>query len=298
MDEFPEEEGAEYLAPQTIGEAVSLLAEYGDDAKIVGGAQSLGVFLRQRLLQPRYLIGLKRIPALTELQVHEDGSLIIGAMVTQHRLATDPMIRGRVPALVEAARAVASPPVRRQGTIGGNLCHADPTGDPPAALIALGAEIDLVSVDGLRRVLVEDFFVDYMETTIRPNELLVAVNVPAPALNTGSSYLKHRLRGVDTALVGVGVGLTLAADGTCADVRIGLVGVGTTPLRARQAEAILRGNAITAEVIRQASITASAECEPLSDTEASEWYRREMVKVYVRRATERAIERATGAHYG
>jgi aerobic carbon-monoxide dehydrogenase medium subunit len=243
-------------------------------------------------LQPSYLIGLKRIAELTEIDINPDGGLTIGAMVTQHRLATDPQIRHRVPALAEAAAAVASPPIRRQGTIGGNLGHADPTGDPPAALIALGAEVEIAAISGRRWVPIESFFADYMETTIRPDELLVAIHIPPSAPRSGSAYLKHRLRGVDTALVGAGVGLALAEDGTCADVSIGLVGVGTTPLRAHQAESALRGQPLTPETIAVAAKTASEECDPLSDTEASEWYRREMVVVFVRRAIDLALSRA------
>src|SRR5215211_4892784 len=198
-----EEQGAEYLAPTTVDEALALLAEHGDDAKLVAGGQSLLVFLRQGLLQPRYLIGLKQIPELTRIEPMPDGWLTIGAMVTQHRLATDPEITVGFPALAEAAVAVASPPVRRQGTLGGNLCHADPTGDPPAALIALGAEVEVASRTGRRRLPVEELFVDYMETVVQPDELLVAVHLPAPAARSGAAYLKHRQRGVDTALVGV-----------------------------------------------------------------------------------------------
>lgn len=290
-----DEPGAEYFAPATIDDALALLDEHGDEAKVVAGGQSLLVFLRQRLLQPRYLIGLKRIEELTDFEQYADGGLTIGAMVTQYRLATDPIIADRFPALSEAAAAVASPPIRRQGTLGGNLCHADPTGDPPAALIALSAEVEIAATSGRRRIPIEDLFADYMETIVGPDELLVAVHLPAPRDRSGNAYLKHRLRGVDTALVGAGVSVTLTVNGTCGDVRIGLVGVGTTPLRAKVAEAELRGCQVTSETIAAAAKVASEECEPLADTEASEWYRREMVAVFVRRATELALKRATGA---
>ena len=289
--EDQEDQGAEYLAPTSIEEALELLAEHGDDAKLVAGGQSLLVFLRNGLLHPRYLIGLKQIPELTRIDPMPDGWLAIGAMVTQHRLATDPEITVGFPALAEAAAAVASPPIRRQGTIGGNLCHADPTGDPPAALIAIGAEVEIAATSGRRRMPVEALFADYMETTLQPDELLVAVHIPAPGPRYGGAYLKHRLRGVDTALVGAGVGLTLAEDGACHDARIGLVGAGTIPIRALNAEATLRGQAVTPETLTAAAKAASEECEPLSDTEASEWYRREMVAVFVRRAGEIALAR-------
>ncbi|MCC6791007.1 MAG: xanthine dehydrogenase family protein subunit M [Thermomicrobiales bacterium] len=291
FDTDDEPRGAEYLAPTTIDDALALLAENGEDAKLVAGGQSLFVFLRQGLLQPSYLIGLKKIEELTEIAESPGGGLTIGAMVSQHRIATDPLIAARTPALAEAAAAVASPPIRRQGTIGGNICHADPTGDPPAALIALAAEVEIASQTGRRRIPVAELFADYMETTLGPDELLVAIHIPATI--AGAAYLKHRVRGVDTALVGAGVGVTLDG-GVCTDARIGLVGAGTTPIRAVDAEAALRGRPVTADTIAAAAQAASAECEPLSDTEGSEWYRREMVAVFVRRAAEIALRRAQG----
>jgi carbon-monoxide dehydrogenase medium subunit len=290
----PEDQSTEYLAPATIDRALELLAEHGEEAKLVAGGQSLLVFLRQGLLEPSYLIGLKQIPELKEMTQTPDVELTIGAMVTQQRLATDPLVLGPFPALAEAAAAVASPSIRRLGTVGGNLCHADPTGDPPAALIALAAEVEIASVTGRRRIPIEALFADYMETSLAPDELLVAVHIPAPGARSGSAYLKHRMRGVDTALVGAGVGLTLLDDGTCADARIGLVGAGTTPIRATNAEAALRGQPVTTDTIATAAKAASEECEPLSDTEGSEWYRREMVAVFVRRAAELALSRAQG----
>jgi carbon-monoxide dehydrogenase medium subunit len=288
-----EQHGTEYLAPTSIEAALALLAAHGEDAKLVAGGQSLLVFLRQGLLAPRWLIGLKRIPELTVLERTDDGGLTIGAMVTQHRLETDPLVLDAFPALAEAAAAVASPLIRRQGTLGGNLCHADPTGDPPAALIALGAEVEIAGPTERRRIPVEDLFADYMETTLAPDEVLVAVHLSPPRPNAGAAYLKHRIRGVDTALVGAGVGLTLATDGkTCLDARIGVVGAGATPARARDAEAALRGRVLSPEALVDAGQIASEECEPLSDTEGSEWYRRAMIAVFVRRAGETALARA------
>jgi carbon-monoxide dehydrogenase medium subunit len=291
--EIEEEESTAYFAPESVSHVLQLLAEHGDNAKIVAGGQSLLVFLRQGLLDPRVLIGLKRVSELARIARSPDGGIAIGAMVTQQELETSELIRVRYPALAEAAAAVASPPIRRQSTIGGNLCHGDPTGDPPAALIALGAEVEIASLSARRRIPVEDLFADYMETHLEFGELLVAVHLPKPAPNSGSAYLKHRVRAVDTALVGAAVRLTLAADGeTCVDVRIGLVGAGVTPIRAVQAEAELRGKSVTTESISNAAKRASEECAPLDDTEGSEWYRREMVAVFVRRATGIALERA------
>jgi carbon-monoxide dehydrogenase medium subunit len=291
-----DEAGPAYLAPTSLDEALALLAEHGDEAKVVAGGQSLLVFLRQGLLAPTVLIGLGGIPELTRLEPSPEGGLTIGATVTQHALETSSLVGGGFAALAEAAAVIASPQVRRRGTIGGNLCHADPTGDPPAALIALGAEVEVANRDRRRRLPVEAFFRDYMEPAIDADELLVAIHLPAPPPRSGAAYLKHRLRGVDTALVGVGVGIALGEDGrTCVDARVGLVGAGTTPLRAVGAEAVLRGRAPTDAAMRAAGEAAAAECAPLSDTEASEWYRREMVEVHVRRAAERALDRAREA---
>jgi len=292
-----EPQGADYLAPTSIDQALALLSEHGDDAKIIAGGQSLLVFLRQGLLEPRALIGLKRIPELIRIEESADGGLTIGAMVTQYTLEHSALIRERYPALSEAAAVVSSPPIRRQSTIGGNLSHGDPTGDPPAALIALGAEVEIASLTGRRRIPVEELFADYMETHLETGELLVAVHLPAQANKSGSAYLKHRIRAVDTALVGVGVGLTLSEDRTtCIDARIGLVGAGVTPIRAVNAEAVLRGNLIMNDKIEAVATAASEECEPLADTEGSEWYRREMVAVFVRRAAGIALSRAKGTN--
>jgi carbon-monoxide dehydrogenase medium subunit len=292
-DSYEEAQRAAYLAPESVEETLAMLTEHGEGAKPIAGGQSLLILLRWGLAAPTYLIGLKRIPELRRLTATPEGGLTIGAMVTQHTLATSSVVRTGFPALGEAASAVASPPVRRQATIGGNLCHADPAADPPAALIALGAEVEIAGREGRRRLPVSELFRGFLETAVGPDELMVAVHVPPALPHTGAAYLKHRVRGVDYALVGVGFGLTLAEDGkTCTDVRIGLAGMGDTPLRAGAAEAVLRGQPITAERLHDAGEAAAAECSPPSDTEGSEWYRREMVKVFVRRAGEVALERA------
>jgi carbon-monoxide dehydrogenase medium subunit len=284
-----------YAAPESVDEAVQLLAA-SDDARVVAGCQSLGVFLRQKLIETGLLVGLKRIPELGEIRELPDGALQIGAMVTQRTLETSSVVRDRYPALAEAAALIASPPVRQQGTIGGNLCHADPTGDPPAILIALGAEVEIASAAGRRWLPVEDLFIDYMETVLALGELLTAVRLPAPADRSGAAYLKHRVRGVDTALVSAGVSLSLSCDGQVVkDARIGLAGAAPTPLRARAAELVLIDSAPSAETFAAAGAAAAEESDPLDDTEGSAWYRREMIARFVQRAAEAALRRAQGA---
>lgn len=286
--------GPAVLTPTSLDEALSLMATPDSDVKVLAGGQSLLVLLRFGLVAPETLVSLKQIAELKVISENPEGELTIGATVTQHDLGRDERIQDRYTALAEAAAAVASPPVRRLGTIGGNLSHADPTSDPPVALIALGAEVEIASVGGRRRIPVEDLFADYMETVLQPDELLVAVHLPPPTAHFGSAYLKHRVRGIDTALVGVGVGLTLSDDGTaCHDVRLGLAAAGVTPLRAVEAEATLRKQPMNEATLNNAAEAAASECAPLDDTEASEWYRREMVKVFVRRAVMIASDRAS-----
>jgi carbon-monoxide dehydrogenase medium subunit len=156
--------------------------------------------------------------------------------------------------------------------------------------------VELVSRIGTRQLPIEAFFIDYMETVLAPDELLVAVHLPAPVANSGAAYLKHRVRGVDTALVAAGVALTLAEDGqTIREARVGLAGAGPTPLRARAAESVLTGSAPTSETFAAAGEAAAAESDPLEDTEGSAWYRREMIARFVQRAADAALRRAQGA---
>lgn len=285
-------EATAYAAPDSVDAVVALLAA-DDGAKVLAGGQSLLVFVRQGLIAPTTIVGLRQAPELQRLDATVDGGLVIGAMVTQRAIAEATNVGERFTALAEAASKVASPLVRNQGTIGGNLCHADPTGDPPAALIALGAEVEIASASGRRRIPVEALFADYMETVLQPDELLTAIHLPPPATRSGSAYEKHRIRGVDTAVVGAAVAIALEADGqTITEARIGLAGAGVTPLRAVEAEAALRGEKATDDVLENAAAVAATNCSPLDDTEGSEWYRREMVRVFVRRAAEQARARA------
>lgn len=279
------------LTPESVDDAVAVMAEMEDDGKVLAGGQSLLVLFRFGFVTPAHFVSLRKIDELRSIAPTAGGGLRIGAAVTQHQIIADPYIGGAYPALVDAARCVSSPQVRRRGTIGGNLCHADPTADPPAALIALGASVEIASRAGRRTIPIDALFADYMETVLEPSELLTAVILPPP--DSSSAYVKHRVRGIDTAIVGVGVALTLSADGQrCASARIGLAGAGSTPLRASQAEASLRGRPLGPEIWAEAGRIAAEECDPLEDTEASAWYRRKMVERFVQRAGALAQARA------
>ncbi|MFM9106858.1 MAG: FAD binding domain-containing protein [Chloroflexota bacterium] len=281
------------LMPASLAEALALLAAHGEDARLLAGGQSLLVLKRLGLVSPSALISLQRAADLRGVAA-DGGALRIGAMTTQREIEGSARIRAGWTALAEAAGCVASPLIRRRSTIGGNLCHADPTGDPPAALIALGAVAEIVSAAGPRALPVEALFADYMETVLAPGEILAAVRLPAPPPRFGSAYVKHRLRGVDTALAGAGAGIALAADGSVASARIGVVGGGPVPYRAAAAERHLEGAPPDDGAIAAAAALAAGQAEPFSDTEASDWYRREMIEVMTRRALRLASDRAAG----
>jgi carbon-monoxide dehydrogenase medium subunit len=285
-----------YAAPQTVDDVVKTLSEYRERAKVLAGGQSLLVLLRQALVTPDILVSLRHVEELRQLSVSRTDGATIGAAVTQSRLENGPQIRSSYTALAEAASVVATRQVRNLGTVGGNLCHADPTADPPAALIALGAQLEIAGPGGMRRLPVESFFNDYMETDLAPDEVLTRIRLPPPTSHAGSAYLKFRLREVDTALVGVAVWLGLSDRGDrIRESRVGLASVGATPLRSVAAEEALNGAPATEESLVQAAGAAAESCEPLSDTEASEWYRRQMVRVFVQRAGNQALQRAQAA---
>jgi carbon-monoxide dehydrogenase medium subunit len=274
----------DYVAPETLGEALRILHQHGEAAKVLAGGQSLLVFLREGLIAPRVLVGLRRVQELRALSFSVADGMHIGAMVTQAEIERAQPVRDYYRALSEAASVVATVQVRNQGTIGGNLCHADPTADPPAALIALGARLEIAGLDGRRTLPVEEFFRDYMDVDPRADEVLTRIVLPPPVRNSSSAYLKHRVRHVDTALVGAAAWLQL--DDTASrvlDVRIGLAGAGATPLRAREAEQVLRGAPLSHGTLAQCADAAASGCDPLDDTEASAWYRCEMVRTLVQR---------------
>jgi len=282
-----------YEAPETLDGAVSVLQQHGGDAKVLAGGQSLLVLLQQGLLAPSVLVSLKRVLELRSISFSPSDGMQIGAMVTQAELERSDVVREHYAALGEAAAVVAGVQIRNQGTLGGNICHADPTADPPAALIALGATLELVGPAGKRMLPVEDFFRYFLEVDLADAEVLARVLLPPPAPRHGSAYLKHRLRHGDRAIAGVAAWVQLAKDRLRIEsIRIGLSGAGSTPLRPVPAEQLVRGHPASEELLAACGEAAAAACEPLDDTEASAWYRREMVRVLVPRALSISLRRA------
>ncbi len=275
----------EYIEPTTVEETLQVLAARGEDTKVLAGGQSLLLLIHLGLVQPGVLVGLQSLSRLKRITLDATG-LSIGAMATQRAIESDRLVQEHCPALARTASLIATVPVRTLGTLGGNLCHNLPGADPPPTLIALDAVARLESSRGTRDVPVANLFQGFMETVVKPYELLTEVRVPAESLGNHTVYFKQCVRAVDPALVGVAVRLVLATDkeATCTDVRIGVGGVSVAPYRAVNAEQALRGKPLGPESIAEAARVAADECEPMSDAHGSARYRRKMLDVILRRA--------------
>ncbi len=286
----------EYLAPKTLDEALRLLSQYGEECKIIAGGQSLLILMRQRLVTPRYLIDVKCISDLDYINFDEEQGLMIGSLTSHRAIELSPVIGNGFGVLGEMERRVASIQTRNWGTIGGNLCHADPAGDPAPPLIALKAKVKMASSTGERSIALEEFFKDYYETVLQPNEILTEIQVPKPPRRTGTAYTKFVLMESDMAIVGVAVSITLgSSDNVCTDARIVLGAAAPVPIRAERAERVLAGKEIKDDVIEEAAQVASEEARPTPDIHASEEYRRELVRVLVKRVARDALEKAKTA---
>jgi len=286
----------EHFAPKTVKEACSLLAQYKDDAKIIAGGQSLLILMKQRLISPKYVIDIKGLSSLDYINFDKKEGLRIGALSTHRAVETSSVVRREFGVLAEMEQEVANLPIRNWGTIGGNLCQADPAGDPAPVLIALNARVKVASSTGERSVALEGFFKDYLETVLKPGEILTEIEVPNPAAHTGVAYARFSLVDQGHPLVGAAASITLdSRNATCKDARIVLGGSAATPMRAKKAEKVLIGKEIKDGLIEEAAQAASEEARPPSDIHASEEYRRKVAKVLVRRALKQALERVKKA---
>lgn len=285
----------EHFAPKTLKEALALLDKYQDEAKVICGGQSLLILMRQGLLAPRYLIDIKGLLELSYIK-EEKGGLKIGATTTHRAIEKSAVIKKKYPVLAEMETRLASIQTRNWGTIGGNICHGDPAGDPVPVLIALKANLSLTSLKGSRSMPVENFCLDYFETALEPGELLTEITIPAPPPRTGTVYTKFNVIESDLATVSVAASVTLGAgDGICQDICLALGAAAPKAMRAKKAEAVLKGKKITDALLARAGEIASTEADPISDIYASEEYRRELIKVLVPRMTKEAMARAKKA---
>jgi len=279
----------DYLEPSSLQEAFAGLAKYGEDARVIAGGTSLIIMMRQRLLMPKVLISLANIPNFDRITYDPKDGLRIGAGSRHRDIEVSPVVKQHYPILHETFRKVAQPRIRNMGTIGGNLSAGDPLTDPGASLIALNAEVTLSSEKAQRTLAVEEFFIDYYETALEPGEILTEIHVP-PVQRTAWSHIKFTPRSVEDFAT-VGIALTLQTkSGACQDVCLALNSVASRIVRAKKAEEVLRGQPLTDTLLRQAGEIASTEVDPMDDNRGSAEYKREMVKVLVRRAVQQALQ--------
>ena len=284
----------DYYAPSSLDEALQLLQQHGDDAKLLAGGHSLIPLMKLRLADTKVLIDLSHIPDLAYVRP-SDGGVAVGALTTHHMLETSDVLRAELPLVAEAASLIGDMQVRNRGTIGGSLVHADPGGDLPAAVLALGGTLVLRGPGGERTVSADEFFVGMLTTAIGADEILTEVRLPRLPGRAGYAYEKFANKASGYAVVGVAAAVSLGGDGTAQEARIAVTGASAQPVRATAAEDALRGQRLTPETIQAAGERAAAAVDdPLEDIHASGEYRRELVRVYTRRALQRAARAAGG----
>jgi carbon-monoxide dehydrogenase medium subunit len=273
----------DYVAPESLDDALSALREGGEDAKVLAGGHSLLPLMKLRLAAPSLLVDLRRVPGLKGIE-RSNGSWTIGAMTPHVAVA-----QGGLGLASTAASTIADPQVRYRGTLGGSLAHGDPASDMPAVLLAVDGSVTVRGEGGEREVAAADLFQDYLTTAVGDGEILTSVSLPALE-GYGFGYEKFNRRKEDWAMVAVCALVKKAADGSCEDVRIGLTHMGSTPLRATAAESALRGGALDASAIAAAAEQAAEGTEPPADLNASAEYKRHLARVLCRRALEQASQ--------
>jgi carbon-monoxide dehydrogenase medium subunit len=284
----------EYFDPRTVEEAVALLREHGEEAKLLAGGQSLMPLLNMRMARPEALVDLSRVAGLEYIR-ETDGALAIGAMTSKRAVERSELVRSRQPLLHAATRLVAHPQIRNRGTVGGSMAQADPAAEYPAVALVLDAELRAVGPDGERCIQAGDFFVNYLTTALEPAEVLTEVRFPVLGDGTGWAVQEISRRHGDYAMAGAAVTLSVEGASGLADARIVLFGVGPVPVRSRGAEQMIAGERLGEGLVEAAARKASEDLEePLSDVHASAEYRRHLAEVLTRRALGEAMARAGG----
>ncbi|MGH3341914.1 MAG: FAD binding domain-containing protein [Carbonactinosporaceae bacterium] len=271
-----------YTRAGSVDEAVSALAEHGDEAKVLAGGQSLLPLLRLRLAYPEMLVDVGRIPELRGVR-DEGDSLVVGAMTSHHDIINDPLVRQHCGLLAEATATVADPAVRHRGTLGGALAHADSAGDLPAVVLALDGEFVVRGPGGRRTVPASEFFVDYLQSALGADEVLVEVRLPKLGAGWGFCYEKFHRVAQAWAIVGVAAAVR-RENGSIAEARVGLTNMGPVPVRAREVEGALRGAAAGQEALSSAAERAAEGTSPSTDLNADAEYRQHLARVLTRRA--------------
>jgi aerobic carbon-monoxide dehydrogenase medium subunit len=282
----------EYLRPNTVPEAIAFLQQYGDDAKILSGGQSLIPMMKFRLARPSHLIDINRISGLSYIK-EEGGYLKIGGLVREAELEDSPLIRQKYPILFDTSRVIADPQIRNRATLAGNLAHGDPANDHPATMMALGAKIVAIGPQGERVIPVESFFITLFTTDLQHDEIVTEIRIPTPPARSGGAYLKLERKVGDFATAAVAAQLTVDQEGTCQKAGIALTNVGAIPIKVAKGEEFLQGKKLDETNITQAAQLAAQAAQPSSDLRGPEEYKRGLVKELTRRALVRAYERAS-----
>ena len=270
-----------HFTPTTLSEALSLLVEHSGKAEVIAGGTDLLLKMKAGLRKSDVVVNIKRLPDLRRLAYDAADGLKLGALTTLRELTRSPIISENYPVLAQTAHIMASEQIRSLATVGGNLCNAAPSADLAPPLIALDASVSLIGPAGERKLSLADFFMGPGKSVLLPGELLKEITLPPPVGK--AVYLKHSPRAyMDIAVVGVAVRIRLEGD-ICREARVVLGAVAPLPLRAHQSEEVLVGQALTEEVILQATKTAAQECSPIDDVRGAAWYRRRMVVVLVKR---------------
>ena len=282
----------EYHATTSIAESLKLLDELRDeDAKVLAGGQSLMPILNMRLARPSHVVDVNGVRELDYIRPSDGGGLAIGALTRHRALERSGEVARVLPLVAQAVPLIGDRQIRCRGTIGGSLAHADPAAELPTVIVALDAELVLQKQSGMRVVPADSFYVTFLTTVLEPDELLLAVRFPAPPPGAGYAFLELARQQGAFAIV-TAAAMIVLEDGRIEDVRLALGGVGPTPIRARRAEGMLRGEAPTAAVLAAAARVAAEDTEPSADVHGDEGYRREVAAVYARRALAAAAERA------
>jgi carbon-monoxide dehydrogenase medium subunit len=281
----------DYHAPKSIPDALGLLKQFGDEAKLLAGGHSLLPMMKMRFARPGHLIDLGRIPELKGIR-ESGGTIHIGAMATENELIWSKLLQEKCPLLVEGARLISDPQVRYKGTIGGDISHGDPANDHPALMLALGASFVLRAASGERVVPADGFFVGTYDTLMKPDEIMTEIRIPVPAPGTGYCYAKLKRKIGDFATAAAAVTLRMKGE-TVQEVAIALTNLGATPLKASAAEASLRGKALTDASIAQAAELAMSICDPAEDQRGDAQYKKAMAGEMTQRALRMARSRAS-----
>lgn len=276
----------DFLQPATVAEASRMLADLGEECRLMAGGTALMLVLRQRMLTPTHIVSAGKLGALRGIDFDASRGLRIGALSRHSDIAQSALVQQHYPMLASMAARVANPQVRNQGTLGGNLCYGDPSTDPPGCLMALDAQVVLASARGERVLPLEEFLVDYFTTAIEPDEVVVEVRVPAPAVDLSGLYTRFKRTAAEHRPL-ASVSLVARHEGAqCREARIVVGASVPVPRRLARAEQFLAGKTVTHAVAEEAADIVAADIEPISDLRGSDDYRREMVRVSARRTIE------------